>query len=163
MLKITLEFLQEKKACSDGIKYFKTLQKQEWELVELVQKCLEDMQISYADWLVTYLDNVDDLKAVVELYKSKGWSLDCVFAYYQDLIKEAGLEYFKELVRHHQSKGWDLDYVFKYYQDLIKEAGLEYFKELVKHQKSVGWDLGYVFIYYQDLPFYKQAMHELGL
>ena len=150
MLKITLEFLQEKKACSDGIKYFKTLEKQEWELVELIKKCCDDMQIIYADWLLTSLDNVDDLKDVVKFYKSKGFRLDCVFECCKDLIKEAGLEYFKSLVDY-QSKGFRLDCVFECCQDLIKEAGLEYFKELVKHQQSKGWSLSYVFKHYQDL------------
>jgi antitoxin component YwqK of YwqJK toxin-antitoxin module len=47
---ITLELLRKKKACEDGINYFKSLGKKEWEVMELVKKCIED-KTGYAGWL----------------------------------------------------------------------------------------------------------------
>ena len=38
----TLEILKEKKACQAGLDYFQTLEKQEWEVMELVEKVHKD-------------------------------------------------------------------------------------------------------------------------
>jgi antitoxin component YwqK of YwqJK toxin-antitoxin module len=84
---ITLELLQEKEACEDGINYFKSLDKQEWEAMELVKKCIED-KAGYANWLFRKFQ----LTGVCETFYGNGnLRMRC---YYIDGKRESECQYF---------------------------------------------------------------------
>jgi hypothetical protein len=46
----TLEILKEKKACQAGLDYFQTLEKQEWGVMELVERVHKDKK-NFSEWL----------------------------------------------------------------------------------------------------------------
>jgi hypothetical protein len=48
---INLEFLERYNACNRFKEYFKTLEKQEWDVLELMVRCSKDSRIEYAYWL----------------------------------------------------------------------------------------------------------------
>lgn len=47
---ITLEILKKKEACQAGLDYFQTLDKQEWEVMELVERVHKDKK-NFSEWL----------------------------------------------------------------------------------------------------------------
>jgi hypothetical protein len=81
---INLEVLKEEGDCEDGLNYFQTLEKKEWEVVELMEKCDVDRNYSDMDFLWKYVD-VESFENAVEYYKSKGRNLDDAFEYCKDL------------------------------------------------------------------------------
>ena len=78
---VTLDVLKSKEACKAGIKYFNSLEKQEWEICELMERCFKDEQQDYAIWLFKCVETVEELKQIVKLYIKKGEDLHGAFKY----------------------------------------------------------------------------------
>ena len=66
---ITLKTLQDKQACRDGIAYFEGLNKTEWNLLELMERCITDGNQSYADWLFCTITTQETFNSDVEHHK----------------------------------------------------------------------------------------------
>ena len=141
---ITLEVLEEENACSRGVKYFQSLEKKEWGVVELIKRCYKDSKESYAGWLYRCIDSNDELREILGyLIETKGHLDAYVFIYCSELFKN-DLELFEGAVRYQMKNGWDLGdaldvsqfgELLKQLPELYEEAKLyqeEFWKKLCK-------------------------------
>jgi hypothetical protein len=118
---------------------------------------------------------VEDVKSVAEYAIKKRYSVYDIFVYFGgDLLKEAGVGYFKYLMYFTVRQNHAVYFALRYCQDLLKEAGVEYFMKIVRLITKDEKDLKIVFEYCQDLlrqagkEYFKEIVefmidHEYGL
>ena len=146
---ITLEVLEEENACSRGVKYFKSLEKKEWGVVELIKRCHKDCKPCLIVSLYECIDSNDELREVVRyLIETKGHFNYTFFRCCGELLKD-NLELFEEVVRYQMENGWKLQLSFSYYRELFKN-NIKLFEEVVRYQMKNGWDLD-DFLYCSEL------------
>jgi len=64
---VTLGVLNSKEAYGDGIKYFKSLEKQEWEVIELMERCFKDKNYYFAVLLFQCVETIEELGKAIDL------------------------------------------------------------------------------------------------
>ena len=130
---VTLDVLKSKEAYGDGIKYFKSLEKQEWEVIELMERCFKDYKNDYAGWLFKCVETVEELKQIVKLYIKKGEHLGFAFEYCNKAF-ENDLELFKKAVEYYIKKGGSLCDAFEYCNKAFKNDPALH-KKALEYQK----------------------------
>ena len=158
---VTLDVLKSKDACEDGIKYFKSLEKQEWEVIELMERCFKDKRQDYARWLFKCVETVEELKQIIKLYIKKREYLHWAF---KDCNKvfEKDLELFKKAVEFHIKKRWSLCVAFKDCNKVF-EKDLELFKKAVEYDIKKGGYLGFAFRHCNKAFENDPALHKKAL
>jgi hypothetical protein len=81
---ITYELLESNNASQLMINYFKSLEKQEWDLLELVDRCIEDREGYYVYFLFKFADK-SNFETIVEKFIVAGYDLYYAFEYCKDL------------------------------------------------------------------------------
>ena len=134
---VTLKVLESKKVSEWEIEYFKSLEKQEWEVIELMKRCFKDGKCYFAEWLFQCVETVEELGKAIDLtIKNEGY-LGGVFSNCKELF-EKNQELFKKAVEYHIEKGECLHYAFEYCNDCNKafENDPELHKKALEHQKK---------------------------
>ena len=130
---ITIELLESKEACEDGLNYFGSLRQDSYEILDLIKQCCEDGEQDYADWLFEHcrkLFTKTTFKSVVEYYKERKFDLDDAFKFCKELFTKAT---FKSVVEYQMKNKFGLHYAFKNCNKLFTaelfESAVEYYKE----------------------------------
>lgn len=163
---ITLKLLKEKGAYEGFLDYFQSLEKQEWDIVELFDRCVLDGEnkIYYSEFLFKHYANflfkcVD--KNNFEKLIDRAIQKDLLLG---DAVRYCGGLFTKELcakaVEYRIQKGWFLDDAYEYCNHLFTK---DLFTKAVEYYMEKGWSLHYAFRYCSSLPFFKEVMSECGV
>jgi hypothetical protein len=142
---VTLGVLNSKEAYGDDIQYFQSLEKQEWEVIELMERCFKDKNYYFAAWLFTCVETIEEFKKGLDLAIENKLSLYYAFRYCQELF-EKNQELFKKAVEYYVKKGWYLHWVFEYCHKAFAK-NQELFKKAVEFHIKKRWSLGFAFRY----------------
>ena len=142
---VTLDVLESKGACEDGIEYFKSLEKQEWEVIELMERCFKDKNYYFAVLLFQCVETIEEFKKGLDLAIENKLNLYYAFRYCQELF-EKNQELFKKAVEYCIKKGECLGVAFISCPTLF-EKNPELFKAAVEFSIKRGRFLNLVFEY----------------
>jgi hypothetical protein len=148
-MKVNLKVLQGYNACNNGIEYFKKLEKQEWDIVELMEKCNKDGEYKYIDWLWQCIDNQEDFKRVIYYYCKNKRPCSDAFQVQAKLFKQ-DVKLFYKAVRHQLNHGGYWQYVFKNCGELFKN-NTTLFKTVIRQHIERRWTLEYILKYCGDI------------
>jgi hypothetical protein len=158
---ITLDVLESKDACEAGIKYFKSLEKQEWEVIELMERCFKDKKYYSAEWLFKCVETIEEFKAGLDFAIENKLSLYYAFRCCQELFAK-NQELFKKAVEYYIKKGEYLHWAFEYCHKAFAKNP-ELFKKAVELHIKNGWTLDCAFKYCKESFTKDHELHKKAL
>jgi len=127
-MKINLKVLQEHNLSISGIEYYEglgiyyqSLEKEDWDILELMVRCRKDGKEEYAGWLWFFVEDVKEFKELLSYHIQKKWCRRYMWAYCSLKLFNNNLELFEEVVRLYIKNKWSVYYIFKYCNDILKK------------------------------------------